>query len=123
MRAVLDASAFLDEVVVGVPHGVDSIEVPVIFDVEIVSALRRRERAGDLDAATAEAIVRLWEEHQVKRHDLPRIRARMWAMRHNVSPYDAAYVALAEALGIPLVTTDRRLARAAEYYCDVIVPN
>jgi predicted nucleic acid-binding protein len=123
VRAVLDASAFLDEVLADVPHGVGRIEVPAVFDVEIVSALRRRERTGELDASGAEAILTLWGSLKVKRHAIPRFRARMWEMRHNVTSYDAAYVALAEALGIPLVTTDRRLARAAEPYCDVIVPS
>lgn len=47
---------------------------------------------------------------------------RIWAMRHDISAHDAGYVALAEALGVPLVTLDRKLARTAERYCEVIVP-
>jgi predicted nucleic acid-binding protein len=43
----------------------------------------------------------------------------MWDMRDNISTYDASYVALAEALDIPLMTTDHRLARAAGPYCQV----
>ena len=42
-------------------------------------------------------------------------------MRHNVSAYDASYVALTEALDAPLLTSDMHLARAAEPYCEVIV--
>ncbi|MEK9602010.1 MAG: type II toxin-antitoxin system VapC family toxin, partial [Pontimonas sp.] len=45
-----------------------------------------------------------------------------WALRHEVSLYDAAYVALAMALGVPLVTTDRKLARASTRYCQVVIP-
>lgn len=47
--------------------------------------------------------------------------ARAWELRDNISTYDASYVALAGALDIPLVTADRRLARAAEPYCAVIL--
>lgn len=43
----------------------------------------------------------------------------MWQLRNGISGYDAAYVALAEARGIPLVTSDGRLARAATSYCRV----
>jgi predicted nucleic acid-binding protein len=44
----------------------------------------------------------------------------MWEMKDNVSAYDAAYVALAMRLRVPLVTADLRLARAASAYCEVI---
>jgi len=60
--------------------------------------------------------------------DLPLRRAphlpllpRCWELRHNLTPYDAAYVALAEALEVALVTADRRLSRAAGIRCAVDV--
>jgi predicted nucleic acid-binding protein len=43
-------------------------------------------------------------------HDL--LLPRIWELRHNLTAYDAAYVALAEALGAPLLTRDRRIAAA-----------
>jgi predicted nucleic acid-binding protein len=43
----------------------------------------------------------------------------VWVLRHNITPYDALYVALAEELELPLITADRRLARAAAEFCDV----
>ena len=52
-------------------------------------------------------------------HDV--LAARMWELRDNLTAYDAMYVALAEALGAPLITTDRRLAGAAGIRCVVEV--
>ena len=51
---------------------------------------------------------------------LPLIR-RIWDLRHNLTAYDAAYVALAEATGVPLVTADRRLANTPGNRAEVIV--
>ncbi len=47
--------------------------------------------------------------------------ARCWELRDNLTPYDASYVALAERLGVTLVTADARLARAPGIRCDVEV--
>jgi predicted nucleic acid-binding protein len=50
------------------------------------------------------------------------VAERAWALRHNLTSYDAAYVALAEILEAPLVTLDRRLERAPATHCVVVVP-
>ncbi len=47
---------------------------------------------------------------------------RVWALRENLTSYDAWYVALAEALDCPLVTLDRRLSRASGPVCEIIAP-
>lgn len=46
---------------------------------------------------------------------------RIWELRDNLTPYDASYVALAEALGCPLVTADARLAAAPGVRCEIVV--
>jgi predicted nucleic acid-binding protein len=72
-----------------------------------------------LAPATARQALGAFSMLQITRHKIEPIAERMWDMRDNISTYDAAYVALAEALDITLMTRDRRLARAAEIYCAV----
>lgn len=85
---------------------------PELLDAEVGHALRRAVRRHSVDAdRAAEA---LWE---LRRLPVNRISHEMlvhvaWALRDNVSFYDALYVALAEMLGQPLLTFDARLARA-----------
>jgi predicted nucleic acid-binding protein len=74
---------------------------------------------GQLAPATARQALDAFSMLQITRHQIRPIAERIWDMRDNISTYDAAYVALAEALDIPLMTSDRRLARAAEIYCEV----
>jgi len=52
---------------------------------------------------------------------LPVSARRVWELRHNLSAYDAAYVALAQVMSTRLVTTDGRIARAPKLGCDVVV--
>ena len=80
--------------------------------IEVLSALRRRVSRGELDAARALAGIQLLELAPFERVEAAPLARRIWSLRDSVSPYDAAYVALAEALEVPLVTTDRRLARS-----------
>jgi predicted nucleic acid-binding protein len=100
--------------------GTGSLHAPHLIDYEFVSALRRHVGIGLMGASDATEALHLFGELQIERHNAELMRTRMWAMRHTLTAYDASYVALAEALNVPLVTRDLRLARAAEEYCDVI---
>jgi predicted nucleic acid-binding protein len=118
---VLDASALV-ELLLGTERGRSiaariadaalGLHVPHLADVEIAQALRRYVREGDLDPTTAAAALENLRSLDVERHGHEPLLDRVWALRANLTAYDAVYVALAEALDSTLLTCDGRLARA-----------
>lgn len=87
------------------------LHAPHLVDAEVGNALRRMVRRDELTADAGDRSRRLAERAVRRRHPVAgRLAARAWALRANVSFYDAVYVALAESLGAPLVTADSRLA-------------
>ena len=90
----------------------ESLHVPHVMDLEVLHALRRQALRGALSPRrSAEALEDLANIMFVRYPHTSLIR-RIWELRENVTAYDAAYVALAEALDAPLVTMDARLAQA-----------
>jgi predicted nucleic acid-binding protein len=89
-----------------------ALEAPAVFELEVLQAFRGLEAAGALDQATLAEALDDFVDLRVIAHDHRFLRGRVWALRHNLTAYDAAYVALAELLDAPLITTDARLARA-----------
>lgn len=88
----------------------ESWHAPHLIDLEVTHALRRYCLAGDLRSARAlEAIADL-DALPMTRYPHQPFLPRIWELRRAVTAYDAAYVALAEALDAPLLTRDRRLA-------------
>lgn len=118
---VLDASAIV-ELLLGTNPGRSiaariadpalGLHVPHLADVEIAQALRRYVREGELDAASAASALEDLRSLDLERHAHEPLLDRIWALRENLTAYDAAYVALAEALNTTLLTCDGRLARA-----------
>lgn len=94
---------------------------PDLVDVETVSALRRRWLAGDLTARRFSAAVNDLEDLDLSRFPTLPLMRRAYELRANVTPYDAAYVALAEQLHCTLVTADARLAGAPGIRCHIDV--
>lgn len=92
--------------------GQEPIHAPHLLDVEVLQVLRRYEARGELRAARGQAAVEVLALLPLTRHAHPPFAARIWGLRRNLTAYDAAYVALAEALDATLVTRDRRLAGA-----------
>ncbi|MCB0993264.1 MAG: type II toxin-antitoxin system VapC family toxin [Acidimicrobiales bacterium] len=81
--------------------------------------LRKRWQAGDLTARRFKAAVDDLLSLPLDRFPTGPLMIRAYELRSNVTPYDAAYVALAESLGYPLLTADARLAQAPGIHCTV----
>lgn len=94
---------------------------PALVDLEVTSALRGALRAGRLaDRRARQALADLDALPLVRAPHAP-LLARVWELRDNLTPYDAVYVALAEALEAPLLTADARIGRAPGVRCPVEV--
>jgi predicted nucleic acid-binding protein len=89
-----------------------ALHAPHLVDLEVVQTLRRYERSAELDEGQAAEALRAFMDLDLERHEHAPLLARVWHLRENLTAYDAAYVALAEALDAKLVTCDARLARA-----------
>jgi len=89
-----------------------SLWVPHLIDAEVGQALRREVASGRLGEDRADAAMLDLMRMPLRRIDHTGLIPRAWELRHNFSFYDGLYVALAEGLDVPLVTLDRRLARA-----------
>ncbi|MGK2929568.1 MAG: type II toxin-antitoxin system VapC family toxin [Acidimicrobiales bacterium] len=122
---VIDASA----VVLGLMNDgearatleVDAVVCPHLVDSEVVHALRSQVLRGGLDAGTAENMIVVWQRLGLERVGVTGLLGRVWELRENLSAYDATYVALAEALAVPLLTADGRLGRAPGPRCTISV--
>jgi predicted nucleic acid-binding protein len=97
------------------------LAAPDLIDVETVSALRKRWLAGTLTDERFAAAVGDLEDLDLDRSPALPLMSRAFELRANLTAYDAAYVALAEALGCELLTGDGRLARAPGIGCAIKV--
>jgi predicted nucleic acid-binding protein len=97
----------------------DTIAAPHLVDLEVLHALRGLVLGGRLGPPDVDAAVRRLRRLPLARHAHQPLIGRCWELRHNLTAYDASYVALAEALGVPLLTADARLADAPGIRCDV----
>lgn len=118
---VLDASATVDWLL-QTPAGrhieqriysaKNSLHAPHLLDIEVTQVFRRLVREGAVSAQRAEEALQDLLDLRLVRYPHWLVLPKVWQLRHNLSAYDAAYVALAEKLGAPLITRDGRLATA-----------
>ena len=118
---VVDASALL-EVLLRTPAAAtvearlfaagETLHAPHLIDVEVAQVLRRYAAAGEIGPARGRDALADFRDFPLRRYPHDLLLDRIWDLRANLTAYDAAYVALAEALDAPLLTRDRRLAAA-----------
>ncbi len=88
----------------------ESLHSPHLLDLEVGQVLRRLVREGAVSAHRADQAIEDLLDLRMTRYPHFVLLPRIWQLRHNLSAYDAAYVALAEKLGARLLTRDGRLA-------------
>lgn len=93
------------------------LSAPELLDVEVASVLRRLVADDALSPQRARQALDDLIQLPLRRVRHRRLLSRCWELRENLTPYDAVYVALAEALDEVLLTADRRLARATGPRC------
>jgi predicted nucleic acid-binding protein len=124
---VVDSSALVDVLAAFAGTGdlrdalaAEELHAPTLIDFEVVSSVRGLTLAGHLSAARGEDLLQDFEMLPLRRWPFADpLRRRAFALRNDLSAYDAAYVTLAEALGCPLVTRDARLARSSGHLASV----
>lgn len=100
-----------------------TLVAPQLMVVEALNILRRLEQAGELTELEAASSQRDLHELPIDLLPVRPFEARIWQLRTNLTCYDAWYVAVAEALELPLATLDRRLARAPGPTCRILIPD
>jgi predicted nucleic acid-binding protein len=125
---VVDASALL-EVLLRTPAASavedrlfapgQTLHAPHLIDVEVAQVIRRFAANGEIDGERGRLALTDLANLPLRRYPHDFLLPRMWDLRNNLTAYDAAYVALAEALEAPLLTRDRRLAAAAGHRAQI----
>jgi predicted nucleic acid-binding protein len=119
---VLDASAAIDwllQTVAGqqienrIYSRSESLHAPHLLDLEVAQVLRRLVREATVSAQRADQALQDLLSLRVTRYPHFVFLPQIWRLRHNLSAYDAAYVALAEKLGATLITRDARIAASS----------
>ena len=130
MSVVVDSSVLVAALVDAGPYGAWAEEIvangplhaPELVRVEATNILRRLERAKQITTAEANAAHEDLMQLDIELFSFDSFADRIWELRHNVTSYDAWYVAVAEALRLPLATLDDRLAKAKGVKCEFLTP-
>jgi predicted nucleic acid-binding protein len=127
---VVDSSVLVAALVDAGPHGLwaesvlerGSLHAPELACVEATNILRRLERARIITTPDANAAHEDLMQLDIELVSFEPFANRVWELRHNITSYDAWYVALAEALKLPLATLDEGLSKASGPMCEFMTP-
>ena len=126
---VVDASAIIEWLIggsrgqeVGQALDGEEIHVPAHLDVEVAQVTRRLALNAVITPDRGRAMLELLADAPLRRVPLAPLLPRVWDLRKNLTSYDAVYVALAEALPVPLLTFDRKIPAAPGHQAEVVVP-
>ena len=130
MSTVVDASVLVAALVDSGPHGAwaetvlatGSLHAPELARAEATNIFRRLERANIITTPEANAAQDDLMELNIDLFPFEPFADRIWELRHNVTSYDAWYVALAEALNLPLATLDEPLSKSNGVTCEFLMP-
>lgn len=130
MSAVVDASVLVALTTDSGPESVwaenlvtqGNLAAPDLALAEATNILRRLELAGEIERSQAAAAARDVLQIDITLVPFAPFAGRIWELRHNLTSYDAWYVAAAEALDLPLATLDRRLSTASGPRCPFLLP-
>jgi len=99
----------------------DGAAAPDLLNAEVLSVLRRYERRDLIDARRSREALEDLLDLPIARYPATAVLERAWTLRLNLTAYDAMYAALADALGVAVVTADGRLAAAARRHAHIPV--
>lgn len=99
--------------------GGGELHAPHVIDVEFLGVLRRLVARQELTLDAASVARSDFDDLAITRYPHVFLRARMWELRDNLTPSDAAFVALGEVLGLPVVTCDGRMASAPGHHATI----
>jgi predicted nucleic acid-binding protein len=97
----------------------NSLHAPQLLDLEVVQVLQRHEARRQIDPKRCQEALDDLISLSLFRHPHDHLLPRVWQLRHNLTAYDAVYVALAEYLSAPLLTRDRRLVNATGHSAQI----
>ena len=98
-----------------------TIHVPYLTDLEVLQVLWRYSRTSIISGVRARQVIEDYRDIPFNRYPHEVLLPRIWELRHNFTAYDAAYIALAEALDSPLMTCDRAFASMHGHRAKVMV--